>query len=50
VLDVRGGEAVHAPDLIPLDDTPDRNASALLASALAGAAAVAAALWWWLSR
>jgi len=50
VLDVRGGEAVHAPDLLPLDDTPDRNASLLLTSALVGAAAVAAAVWWWLSR
>jgi serine/threonine-protein kinase len=50
VLDVRTGDAVHAPDLLPLDDAPDRNAAALLAAALAGAAAVAAALWWWLSR
>lgn len=50
VLDVRGGEAVHAPDLIPLDDRPDRAASWLLASALAAAAVVAAVLWWWLSR
>jgi serine/threonine-protein kinase len=50
VLDVRGGEAVHAPDLLPLDDTPDRNASWLLASALAAAAFGAAVVWWWLSR
>lgn len=50
VLDVRGGEAVHAPDLIPLDDRPDRAASWLLTSALAAAAVAAAALWWWLSR
>ena len=50
VLDVRGGDAVRAPDLIPLDDTPDRNASVLLATALGGAAAAAFALWWWLSR
>jgi serine/threonine protein kinase len=50
VLDVRGGEAVHAPDLLPLDDTPDRNASWLLTSALVLAAAAAAAIWWWLSR
>jgi serine/threonine-protein kinase len=50
VLDVRGGEAVHTPDLLPLDDTPDRNASWLLASALAAAAFGAAVVWWWLSR
>jgi serine/threonine protein kinase len=50
VLDVRGGEAVHTPDLIPLDDTPDRNASWLLTAALFVAAAAAAAVWWWLSR
>ena len=50
VLDVRTGEAVHAPDLLPLDDTPDRNASLLLTSALVAAAAAAAAVWWWLSR
>jgi serine/threonine protein kinase len=50
VLDVRTGDAVHAPDLLPLDDTPDRNAAVLLTSALAAAAAAAAAVWWWLSR
>jgi serine/threonine protein kinase len=50
VLDVRGGEAVHAPDLLPLDDTPDRNASWLLTAALIVAAAAAAAVWWWLAR
>jgi len=50
VLDVRGGEAVRTPDLIPLDDTPDRNASWLLTAALLVAAAAAAAVWWWLSR
>ena len=50
VLDVRGGEAVHTPDLIPLDDTADRNASWLLTAALLVAAAAAAAVWWFLSR
>jgi hypothetical protein len=50
MLDVRGGEAVHAADLIPLDDTPDRNASWLLTGALLVAAAAAAAVWWWLSQ
>ncbi len=50
VLDVRTGNAVHAPDLLPLDDSPDRNASALLAAALAALAVVAFVIWWWLSR
>ena len=50
VLDVRGGETVHAPDLIPLDDTPDRHASWLLTSAIVVAALAAAAVWWWLAR
>ena len=50
VLDVRGGEPVHAPDLIPLDDSPDRNASWLLTTALVVAALAAAAVWWWLAR
>ncbi len=50
VLDVRTGDAVHTPDLLPLDDAPDRNASLLLTSALAGAALAAAAVWYWLSR
>jgi serine/threonine protein kinase len=50
VLDVRTGEAVHAPDVLPLDDSPDRDASFLLTSALVAAAAAAAAVWWWLSR
>jgi serine/threonine protein kinase len=50
VLDVRGGEAVHAPDLLPLDDTPDRSAATVLISALLGGAALAALAWWWLAR
>lgn len=50
VLDVRTGEAVRAPDVLPLDDTPDRNASLLLTAALVVAAAAAAAAWWWLAR
>jgi len=50
VLDVRGGETVHAPDLLPLDDSPDRNASLLLTGALVLVAVAAAAIWWWLSN
>ena len=50
VLDVRTGEAVHAPDLLPLDESPDRNASLLLTAALVVAAAAFAAVWFWLSR
>ena len=50
VLDVRTGEAVHAPDLLPLDESPDRNASLLLTTALVVAAAAFAAVWFWLTR
>jgi len=50
MLDVRTGDAVHAPDILPLDDTPDRNASLLLTSALIAAAIAAAAVWYWLAR
>jgi serine/threonine protein kinase len=50
VLDVRTGDAIASSGLLPLDDTPDRKASGLLAGALITAAAFAAAVWWWLSR
>jgi len=50
MLDVRTGDSVHASALLPIDDTPDRNAAGLLVGALAAAAAAAAAVWWWLSR
>lgn len=50
VLDVRTGDAIASSALLPLDDTPDRKASGLLAGALITAAAAATAVWWWLSR
>jgi eukaryotic-like serine/threonine-protein kinase len=50
MLDVRTGDAAEPSALLPIDDTPDRNAAGLLAGALAAAAAAAAAVWWWLTR
>ena len=50
ILDVRVGDTVQSATLLPIDDTPDRNAAGLLVGALAAAAAAAAAVWWWLSR
>ena len=50
VLDVRTGDAAAPSSLLPIDDTPDRNASTLLAGSLAAAAAAFGVLWWWLSR
>ena len=50
MLDVRSGD-VHEPSaLLPIDDTPDRQAAGLLTGALVAAAAAAAAIWWLLSR
>src|SRR3954470_78976 len=50
VLDVRTGDATAPSALLPIDDTPDRNASGLLVGALILAAAAAAGVWWWLSH
>jgi serine/threonine-protein kinase len=50
VLDVRTGDAIAPTALLPLDDTPDRHATGLLAGALAAAAVAALLVWWWLSR
>jgi serine/threonine protein kinase len=50
ILDVRTGDAAAPSALLPLDDSPDRNATTLLIGALVTAAAAAAAVWWWLSR
>jgi serine/threonine protein kinase len=50
VLDVRAGEAITTTALLPIDDTPDRQAATLLAGALLAAAAAFGGIWWWLSR
>jgi serine/threonine-protein kinase len=50
ILDVRTGDAPESTALLPIDDTPDRNAAGLLAGALAAAAAAAALVWWILAR
>jgi len=50
VLDVRSGD-VHEPSgLLPIDESPDRQAAGLLTGALIAAAAAAALVWWMLSR
>jgi serine/threonine protein kinase len=50
MLDVRAGDAASPSALLPIDDSPDRNAAGLLAGSLVAAAAAAAGAWWWLSR
>jgi serine/threonine protein kinase len=50
MLDVRTGDAASPSALLPLDDSPDRNAAGLLVGALVAAAAAAVGVWWWLSR
>jgi serine/threonine-protein kinase len=50
MLDVRTGDAAEPSVLLPIDDTPDRNAAGLLTGALLAAAAVAVLVWWLLSR
>ena len=50
MLDVRTGDSASSSALLPIDDSPDRNAAGLLAGALVAAAAAAAGVWWWLSR
>jgi serine/threonine protein kinase len=50
MLDVRSGD-VHEPSaLLPIDESPDRQAAGLLTGALIAAAAAAALVWWFLSR
>jgi serine/threonine protein kinase len=50
VLDVRSGDVQDEPSaLLPIDESPDRQAAGLLAGALIAAAAAAAAVWWFLS-
>lgn len=50
MLDVRTGDGSSPSALLPLDESPDRNAAGLLVGSLVAAAAAAAGLWWWLSR
>jgi serine/threonine protein kinase len=50
ILDVRTGDAATPSVLLPIDDSPDRNAAGLLVGALITAAAAAGGVWWWLSR
>lgn len=51
VLDVRSGDVNDEPSsLLPIDESPDRQAAGLLAGALLAAAAAAALVWWLLSR
>ena len=49
-LDVRSGDATATSELLPIDDTPDRNAAGLLTGALFVALAAVALVWWWISR
>lgn len=50
MLDVRTGDATSPSSLLPIDESPDRNAAGLLAGALITAAAAALGVWWYLSR
>jgi serine/threonine protein kinase len=50
VLDVRSGDAHQASALLPIDESPDRQAAGLLTGALIAAAAAAVLVWWFLTR
>ncbi|HET7699199.1 MAG TPA: serine/threonine-protein kinase [Vicinamibacterales bacterium] len=51
VLDVRSGDVQDERSaLLPIDESPDRRASGLLAGALIAAAAAAGLVWWLLTR
>jgi serine/threonine protein kinase len=50
VLDVRTGDAAAPSTLLPIDDTPDKNAAKLLWGGLLAAAAAAGLVWWLLAR
>jgi serine/threonine protein kinase len=50
MLDVRTGDSSSSSALLPIDDTPDRNAAGLLVGALMAAAAAAVGVWWYLSK
>jgi serine/threonine protein kinase len=46
MLDVRTGDTTQPSALLPIDDTPDRNAAGMLTGSLIAAAAFAALVWW----
>ena len=46
MLDVRTGDTAQPSALLPIDDTPDRQAATMLTGALVAAAVVAALLFW----
>ena len=50
IVDVRTGDTTAPSALLPIDETPDRNAAGLLTGALVTAAVAAGAMWWWLAR
>jgi len=50
MLDVRTGDAASPSALLPIDDSPDRNAAGLLVGALIAAALAAGGVWYWLTR
>jgi serine/threonine protein kinase len=50
MLDVRMGDAGAPSALMPIDDSPDRNAAGLLVGVLVAFAAAAVGVWWFLSK
>ena len=50
MIDIRVGDVAAPSALLPIDDTPDKNAAKLLAGALLTAAAAAGVVWWLLTR
>jgi hypothetical protein len=46
MLDVRTGDTTQPSALLPIDETPDRQAASMLTGALIAAAAAAALLFW----
>jgi eukaryotic-like serine/threonine-protein kinase len=50
MLDVRTGDVAQPSGLLPLDETPDKQANRLLVTILGAAAGAAALVWWFLSH
>jgi serine/threonine-protein kinase len=50
MLDIRTGDAGQPSSMIPIDESPDRNAAGLLVGVLVAAAVAAAGVLWWLSK